>query len=90
MAKINKLHELEGLLEDAVEKHGIDWGIKCDTANECAWGIEVRITRHPNVPSRPDDSRVLFAGGFSGPEEAAAALVQPVVDLLRELCESPS
>lgn len=69
--------KLEGMLEVHSEDHGIDWGIKADTAHECGWCVEVRVTDSPNADG-PDESRVWMAAGGGDPQDCAQRLY-PVV-----------
>lgn len=62
-----ELWDYEEVLERLAQEHDLDWAIKCDTAHECAWAVELRITRNPNSPTGPDRSLVFYSAGADSP-----------------------
>ena len=65
-------------LDDLFKERGWDYGVKLDTAAECMWGCEVRITPRPNQHGVPDRSFVTLSVGGS-PEEVMARAVADAV-----------
>jgi len=50
-------------LDASCRLRGFDWGARADTAMDCAWSAEVRVTPQPNHPGRPDRSVVTYSAG---------------------------
>jgi len=73
--------KLEDVLYDLANKNGWDWGIKFESAHECGWSAELRITRKPNdggsakiLGKNPDVSEVYYLAGLLSPEDGATVL----------------
>lgn len=64
---------------------GFDWGIKLETAAECAWSAEIRITPDPNHHGTADISTVIFMAGQPGPVEGIRSLVPGTLEVISEL-----
>jgi hypothetical protein len=79
-----ELNRLIGELDDAVEQHGIDYGVRLEVAHECAWSAEVRLTPEPNRRDGPDRSLVTFAVGAATAEDATARAVRDALTWLVE------
>lgn len=72
------------LLGDAAVGAGLDWSVTIETAHECAWSIEVRITPEPNAEGA-DVSTVFFRGGMKGPDECASEIIPDIRRFLDKL-----
>ena len=68
-------------LDEAVTARGGDWATHLETAAECAWTAEVRVTRFPNVRGDVDRSAVFYHTGG----EAEDALVPALTAALAEV-----
>ena len=66
--------KLESVLSGLAERHGWDYGVKFESAYECAWSAELRITKKPNDHGSMDVSEVYFLTGLASPEEGAKEL----------------
>jgi len=79
---MDDLEKLENLLDNLFDEHDIDWAINCTVAAECAWSMEVRITKKPNRKGAPDVSQVYYVTGLLNPEDGAKSLL-PVIQKLK-------
>lgn len=69
-------------LAEMCDERGWDFGVRIDTAAECAWSAEVRVTRAPNSPDGPDRSMVTFNAGGGDAVDALAPAVEDMLNWL--------
>lgn len=77
-------------LAEICDDLGYDYGVRAETASECAWAAEVRVTQQPNLEGRPDRSYVTYAvGGASADHviDQAAADMLDWLDCMRSTAE---
>lgn len=86
---IFRIGKLEKSLTEAAELLRIDWELTFTCGHECAWSGQLRITAQPNdgLPRRsvftkyniakkvPDESKVFYITGGSGPNHCAQMLM---------------
>jgi len=72
-------------LDKLCRVRGFDWGVRADTATDCAWAAEVRVTPDPNHHGRPDRSVVTYSAGGGTAETAVRRAAAEMLSWLEQL-----
>lgn len=77
--------EVWELLQSLCESKGWEFGIKMDTAYECMWACEIRITPKPFAEDRADRSYVVFKAAGTDTDSLLTTTYTELMDWLEEL-----